>query len=54
MEHIFRVFDYNFYNTHDSSRDNDDEDNTYKDTNVFMIQIYKHCFQRISMAVVLS
>ena len=40
MEHIFRVFDYNFYNTHDSSRDNDDEDNTYKDTNVFMIQMF--------------
>jgi DNA polymerase elongation subunit (family B) len=40
MEHIFRVFDYNFYNTHDSSRDNDDDDNTYKDTNVFMIQMF--------------
>ena len=39
MEHIFRVFDYNVYNTYDSSRDND-EDNTFKDTNVFMIQMF--------------
>jgi len=39
MEHIFRVFDYNVYNTYDSSRD-DDQDNTFKDTNVFMIQMF--------------
>ena len=39
MEHIFRVFDYNVYNTYDSSRDND-EDNTFKDRNVFMIQMF--------------
>jgi len=34
-----RVFDYNVYNTYDSSRDNDEE-NTFKDTNVFMIQMF--------------
>jgi len=39
MEHILRVFDYNVYNTYDSSRDND-QDNTFKDTNVFMIQMF--------------
>ena len=39
MEHIFRVFDYNVYNAYDSSRDND-EDNTYRDTNSFMIQMF--------------
>ena len=39
MEHIFRVFDYNVYNVYDSSRD-DDENNTYKDNNVFMIQMF--------------
>ena len=39
MEHIFRVFDYNVYNAYDSLRDTD-EDNTYKDTNVFMIQMF--------------
>jgi DNA polymerase elongation subunit (family B) len=37
MEHIFRVFDYNVFN--DSSIDNDEE-NTYKDTNIFMIQMF--------------
>jgi DNA polymerase elongation subunit (family B) len=39
MEHIFRVFDYNVFNTHDSSRENDEENN-FKDTNVFMIQMF--------------
>jgi DNA polymerase elongation subunit (family B) len=39
MEHIFRVFDYNVYNAYDSLRD-DDEDNTYKDTNAFIIQMF--------------
>ena len=39
MEHIFRVFDYNVFNVYDSSRDND-EDNKFKDTNVFMIQMF--------------
>ena len=39
MEHILRVFDYNVYNTYDSSRDNE-QDNTFKDTNVFMIQMF--------------
>jgi DNA polymerase elongation subunit (family B) len=39
MEHIFRLFDYNVYNAYDSLRD-DDEDNTYKDTNAFMIQMF--------------
>jgi DNA polymerase elongation subunit (family B) len=38
MEHIFRVFDYNVYNCSDPSRDNDD--NKFKDTNVFMIQMF--------------
>jgi DNA polymerase elongation subunit (family B) len=39
MEHIFRVFDYNVYNAYDSSRDNDEE-NSYKDKNAFMIQMF--------------
>ena len=39
MEHIFRVFDYNVYNTYDSSRDTD-EGNAYRDTNSFMIQMF--------------
>ena len=39
MEHIFRVFDYNVFNVYDSSRDND-EDTKFKDTNVFMIQMF--------------
>ena len=41
MEHIFRVFDYNVYNAYDSLRDNNNEcNNTFKDTNSFMIQIF--------------
>ena len=39
MEHTLRVFDYNVYNMYDPSRDNGEE-NTYKDNNVFMIQIF--------------
>jgi DNA polymerase elongation subunit (family B) len=39
MEHIFRVFDYNVYNGYDSTKYND-EDNTFKDTNIFMIQMF--------------
>jgi DNA polymerase elongation subunit (family B) len=39
MEHTLRVFDFNVYNTYDTSRD-DCEENAYKDTNVFMIQIF--------------
>ena len=41
MEHIFRVFDYNVYNAYDSLRDNNNEsNNTFKDTNSFMIQMF--------------
>jgi DNA polymerase elongation subunit (family B) len=39
MEHIFRVFDYNVYNSYDFSRDSEEE-NEHKDTNVFMIQMF--------------
>jgi DNA polymerase elongation subunit (family B) len=39
MEHIFRVFDYNVYNSSDSSRDSDEE-NVFKDNNIFMIQMF--------------
>jgi DNA polymerase elongation subunit (family B) len=39
MEHIFRVFDYNVYNAHDSSRVIDEND-SYKDTNAFIIQMF--------------
>lgn len=39
MEHIFRVFDYNVYNAHDSSRECD-EPGTFMDTNAFMIQMF--------------
>ena len=35
----FRLLDFNFYNAHDLSRD-DDEENTFKDTNSFYIQIF--------------
>ena len=38
MEHTFRIFDFNVYNeTVDSS---DDEQNTYKDSSNFMIQLF--------------
>ncbi len=39
MEHTLRVFDYNVYNAYDASRDNGEE-NTFKDNNVFMIQMF--------------
>jgi len=39
MEHIFRVFDYNVYNAHDSSRDVE-ESGTFIDTNAFVIQMF--------------
>lgn len=39
MEHTLRVLDFNVYSAYDASRDNE-EDNTYKDNNVFMIQIF--------------
>ena len=38
MEHTFRVFDYNVYNISDPSRES--SENTFKDTNVFMIQMF--------------
>ena len=39
MEHTLRVLDFNVYSAYDSSRDNEEENN-YKDNNVFMIQIF--------------
>jgi DNA polymerase elongation subunit (family B) len=39
MEHIFRVFDFNVDNVPDLSKDCDEE-NTFKDKNVFMIQMF--------------
>jgi len=41
MEHILRIFDFNFYNSKELSTDSsDDEQNVYKDTNSFIIQIF--------------
>jgi len=41
MEHIFRVLDFNVYNGKDSSQESsDDEQNVYKDTNSFVIQMF--------------
>jgi DNA polymerase elongation subunit (family B) len=41
MEHILRIFDFNVYNGKDSScESSDDEQNVYKDTNSFVIQIF--------------
>ena len=41
MEHILRVFDFNVYNSKDSSGESlDDEQNVYIDTNIFMIQMF--------------
>jgi len=41
MEHILRIFDFNVYNGKDSSSESsDDEQNVYKDTNSFVIQIF--------------
>lgn len=38
MEYVFRIFDFNVYNASDSL--SDDEQNVYKDTNNFIIQIF--------------
>lgn len=41
MEHIFRIFDFHVYNAKDSSKESsDDEANTYKDINTFVIQMF--------------
>ena len=41
MDHIFRVVDFNVYNTKDTSLgSSDDEKNVYKDTNTFEIQMF--------------
>jgi len=41
MEHIFRIVDFNVYNGKDSSSESsDDEQNVYKDTNSFVIQMF--------------
>ena len=43
MEHTFRIFDFNVYNDKSSSSDassSDDEQNVYKDSSTFMIQIF--------------
>ena len=42
MEHIFRIFDFNVYNSKDTSlsESSDEEQNVYKDTNNFVIQIF--------------
>ena len=41
MEHIFRIVDFNVYNGKDSSHESsDDEQNVYKDSNSFVIQIF--------------
>ena len=41
MEHIFRIFDFNVYNAKDTSESSsDDEHNTYKDKNNFIIQLF--------------
>ena len=41
MEHIFRIIDFNVYNAKDSSLESsDDEQNIYKDTNTFVIQMF--------------
>ena len=37
MEHVFRIFDFNFYNAKDYENE---EDNVYKDANNFIIQIF--------------
>ena len=39
MEHILRVFDFNVYNDHDLSIDNN-ETSVYRDKNTFMIQMF--------------
>jgi DNA polymerase elongation subunit (family B) len=40
MEHIFRIVDFNVYNDKSSYESSDDEQNVYKDTNRFVIQIF--------------
>jgi DNA polymerase elongation subunit (family B) len=41
MEHVFRIIDFNVYNAKDSSLESsDDEQNIYKDTNAFVIQMF--------------
>ena len=41
MEHTFRIFDFNVYNAKDTSHESsDDEQNMYKDSNQFIIQIF--------------
>ena len=41
MEHIFRIVDFNVYNGKDSTTESsDDEQNVYKDTNSFVIQMF--------------
>ena len=42
MEHIFRIVDFNVYNAKDAtqSESSDEEHNTYKDTNNFIIQMF--------------
>ena len=42
MEHIFRIVDFNVYNAKDSTAESssDDEQNVYKDTNQFIIQMF--------------
>jgi DNA polymerase elongation subunit (family B) len=41
MEHIFRIVDFNVYNGKDSTTESsDDEQNVYKDTNNFVIQMF--------------
>jgi hypothetical protein len=40
MEHILRIFDFNVYNAKGESESSDEEQNTYKDTNNFVIQLF--------------
>ena len=40
MEHILRIFDFNVYNEKGESETSDEEQNTYKDTNNFVIQLF--------------
>ncbi len=41
MEHVFRILDFNVYNAKDSAMESSDEEqNTYKDSNCFMIQMF--------------
>jgi len=42
MEHIFRIVDFNVYNAKDNTitESSDDEQNTYKDSNNFIIQMF--------------